>query len=140
MTNRNIAPFRSPFAGLIDSFFADTLPEAFPGASAPASDIVETKEAFVLQIDLPGVRDQELEVEVHDRTLRVRAERKAAEADADTRWHRRERRFGKIERTVVLPEIANLEAVDAKLEHGVLTITVPKVAEKQPVRVQIKTA
>lgn len=140
MTNRNITPFRSPFAGLIDSFFADSLPEAFPGSAAPASDIVETKEAFVLHLDLPGVRDQDLEVEVHDRTLRVRAERKQAGLAEGTRWHRRERHFGKVERTIVLPEIANLEAVEAKLENGVLTITVPKVAEKQPVRVQIKTA
>lgn len=140
MTNRNITPFRTPFAGLIDSFFADSLPEAFPGAAAPASDITETADAFVLQFDLPGVRDQDLDVEVHERTLRVRAERKAQETTEGTRWHRRERRFGKVERTIVLPEGANLEAVDAKLEHGVLTISVPKIPEKKPTRVQIKSA
>lgn len=138
MTQRQLTNTLHPFAGLIDTFFADTLPEAFPGAAAPATDIAETETAFHIAVELPGIREADVQVEVHERNLKITAERPDTSKAEGLRWHRREQRFGKRARTIVLPDTANTATIEAKLEHGLLSITVQKHEKAQPVRVQVK--
>lgn len=139
MTYCNRPKFRSPLGGLIDSFFSDALPEAFPGAQAPATDIAETQDAFVISVQLPGIAEQDIRVEMHDHALTVRAERKDVREQEGTRWHRKEQRFGAFERVVSLPQSADASRIEAKLGNGVLTVTVAKTQKPQPVRVEIRT-
>ena len=139
MTCCNRPKFRSPLGGLIDSFFSDALPEAFPGALAPLTDIAETKDAFVISVQLPGIAERDIHVEMHEHNLKVRGERKDEREQEGTRWHRKEQRFGAFERTVSLPQTADAARIEAKLGNGVLTVTVPKTQKPQPVRVEIRT-
>ncbi len=139
MTCCNRPKFRSPLGGLIDSFFSDALPEAFPGALAPLTDIAETKDAFVISVQLPGIAEQDVHVEMHEHNLKVRGERKDEREQEGTRWHRKEQRFGAFERIVSLPQTADAARIEAKLGNGVLTVTVPKTQKPQPVRVEIRT-
>ncbi|XP_020192589.1 16.9 kDa class I heat shock protein 1 [Aegilops tauschii subsp. strangulata] len=96
-------------------------------------DWKETPEAHVFKADLPGVRKEEVKVEVEDgNVLVVSGERTKEKEDKNDKWHRVERSSGKFVRRFRLPEGAKVEEVKAGLENGVLTVTVPKAEVKKP--------
>ncbi|KAJ7294465.1 hypothetical protein O6H91_12G072000 [Diphasiastrum complanatum] len=96
-------------------------------------DWVETPEAHVFKADLPGLKKEEIKVQVEDgRTLQISGERKKEEVEKTDKWHRVERSRGSFLRRFRLPENAKVDEVKAKVEDGVLTITVPKVEKPKP--------
>jgi len=140
MRSNQLAPSsRPPFGGLFDSFFTDTLPEVFPGAAAPATNIAETTDNLILSFELPGVEEKDIQLDIHEGSLTVSAERRDERTEGNgTTWHRVEQRTGQWSRTLVLPESVNPEAVTAVYRNGVLTVTIQKHPKSKPVRVQIK--
>ncbi|KAG1330664.1 16.9 kDa class I heat shock protein 2 [Cocos nucifera] len=111
-----------------------SLTESRPGfvseTSAFAStriDWKETPEAHVFKADLPGVKKEEVKVEVEEgRVLQISGERSREKEDKNDKWHRVERSSGKFLRRFRLPENAKADQVKATMENGVLTVTVPK--------------
>ncbi|KAK1660622.1 hypothetical protein QYE76_048781 [Lolium multiflorum] len=102
-------------------------------AATSASDWKETPEAHIFKADLPGVKKEEVKVEVEDgNVLVVSGERTKEKEDKNDKWHRVERSSGKFVRRFRLPENAKVEEVKAGLENGVLTVTVPKAEVKKP--------
>ena len=96
-------------------------------------DWKETPEAHVFRADLPGIKKEEVKVEVEDdRVLQISGERNVEKEDKNDTWHRVERSSGKFTRRFRLPENAKLDQVKASMENGVLTITVPKEEVKKP--------
>ncbi|XP_024973738.1 17.3 kDa class I heat shock protein-like isoform X2 [Cynara cardunculus var. scolymus] len=96
-------------------------------------DWKETHEAHVFKADLPGIKKEEVKVEVEDgRVLQISGERNVEKEDKNDRWHRVERSSGKFTRRFRLPENAKMDEVKAAMENGVLTITVPKEEVKKP--------
>src|SRR6476661_5592440 len=79
----------------------------------PAMDLVETEDHFVLTADLPGLGEEDVNIEVEDRVLTVSGERKATHESAKDGYHRVERAFGSFSRSLTLPEGVNAEAVEA---------------------------
>ncbi len=104
---------------------------------APDIEIKETKDAYVLKADLPGVRDADLEVSVMGNRLTVSGKREEEERREDDRYFAYERSYGAFSRSFVLPESGDLEKIKADLKDGVLHIEVPKKAEAQARRVEI---
>jgi HSP20 family protein len=136
---RELGTIQTEMNRLFNSFF-DT-PTHSNGATfrrwVPAMDLVETKEAFVLTADLPGLSESDVSIEVEDNVLTVSGERKSEHEDRTAGYYRVERSYGSFRRTLTLPEGVDPEAVKATFDKGVLTVTVPKPEQQAPRKVQI---
>ncbi|CAM8914334.1 unnamed protein product [Rhodiola kirilowii] len=126
-------------SSVFDPFSLDVW-DPFKDMSKEASAIVnarvdwkETPEAHVFKADLPGLKKEEVIVEVEDgRVLQISGERSKESEEKNDKWHRIERSSGKFVRRFQLPENAKMEEVKASMEKGVLTVTVPKEQVKKP--------
>ncbi|EYU35267.1 hypothetical protein ABFS82_06G128900 [Erythranthe guttata] len=95
-------------------------------------DWKETPEAHIFKADVPGLKKEEVKVEVEEgNVLQISGERSREEEKNDT-WHRLERSSGKFLRRFRLPENTKLDQIKANMENGVLTVTVPKAEVKKP--------
>ncbi|KAL7229036.1 hypothetical protein ACSBR2_007686 [Camellia fascicularis] len=96
-------------------------------------DWKETPEANIFKADLPGMKKEEVKVEVEEgRVLQISGERSKEHEEKNDKWHCIERSSGKFLRRFRLPENAKVDQVKATMENGVLTVTVPKEEVKQP--------
>lgn len=106
---------------------------------APDFDVKETKEAYVLEADLPGLRDEDVTVTVAGNRLTVAGKREAEEKQNGEAYYAIERMHGSFTRSFTLPEGADPDRVQANLENGVLTLVIPKRPEEKTRRVPVKT-
>lgn len=121
-----------PFSGTVSNVPSSTAREIAPFANARI-DWKETPEAHVFQADLPGLKKEEVKVEVEEgRVLQISGERSREKEEKNDTWHRMERSSGKFVRRFRLPENAKMEEIKANMENGVLTVKVPKAEEKKP--------
>jgi HSP20 family protein len=102
----------------------------------PPVDIEETEDAYVIEAEVPGIKREDINIELEGNELFVYGEVKQREG----RFRRRTRRVGRFELRVFLPEGINGEGVDANLDHGVLTVRVPKSAKAQRRKIDVKAS
>jgi HSP20 family protein len=107
---------------------------------APASDVYETDDAIVITAELPGVKDEDVEISVQDGLLRISGERRLHEEVDEKRFHRLERSYGGFERTFRLPPGVKEGDIKAGVAYGVLRVSVPKPTAAEAKRVPITTA
>jgi HSP20 family protein len=108
------------------------------GAWVPPLDIYETKEKFVVTVELPGIEPDSVEVSVEDATLTIKGERSFTNQVDEDSFHRVERRYGSFLRSLSLPQTARADAIEASFDKGVLTIEIPKAEEAKPRKISIK--
>ena len=101
-------------------------------------DIEEHDDSFVIKASVPGFAPEDLKIEVEQDTLTIRAEQEGEDVRED--WHLRERFSGNLERKLRLGKNVDVEAIEASLEHGVLTLTLSKVEEATPKLIEVKVA
>lgn len=104
---------------------------------APALDLYETKDELVVKLELPGLKKDEIDISLHDGTLTVSGERKADHKEERGQTYRRERFFGRFQRTVTLPQPVKADAVRASYKDGILTVTLPKTEEAKPKQIEV---
>jgi HSP20 family protein len=106
----------------------------------PAMDLIETGDQYVLRADLPGMSEEDVNVQLQDSVLTVSGERKAESEQQQEGYYRLERAFGAFSRSLTLPEGVNPDGVKAHFDRGVLEITIPKPEQKKPRQVRISVS
>ena len=126
---------------LIEQFFGEQAPEGQGMQNPPTYylpvDIFESDEAYTLVASVPGFKEDQVEVLFEDGILSIKA--KAEGHQAPGRWLRQERPYGSFVRRLEVPQQVETGKISAHFDNGELTITIPKTAKPQPVKIQIGT-
>ncbi len=109
-----------------------------PVSFAPTVDVHEDEDALVLRADLPGVKREDIDIQVDGNVLTLKGERKLENADERRRYHRVERSYGVFARQWQLPTTVEAAKVDASFENGVLTLKLPKKEEQKARKIEIR--
>ena len=135
---RELTSLQSEMNRLFNTFF-DTPTAGNGGARrwVPAMDLVETDDHFVLKADLPGLSEDDVNIEVEDNVLTVSGERKSEHEDKREGYVRVERSYGSFRRSLTLPEGVDPEAVSASFDKGVLEVRIPKPEQRKPRKIEI---
>ncbi|WP_246481568.1 Hsp20/alpha crystallin family protein [Natronogracilivirga saccharolytica] len=124
------------FSSILDEFFNDVVTSDSGRLYAPSIDISETDSHYHVQAALPGMKKDDINIDLQDRRLTISGERKEETENKDTKHHVRETRYGQFERSIMLPNNINQDKIDARFEDGILKLDIEK-KEKQ-VNKQIK--
>jgi len=138
----NWSPFsnlRDHINRLFDLSFPQGPAESF-GDWAPALDAFEDKDKYVVSVELPGLKKEDINVTVHDGILTVSGERKSEKNVKEGTVHRTERYFGRFSRSVSLPSAVTSDKVAAAYKDGVLTVEIPKAEEAKPRQIEVKVS
>jgi HSP20 family protein len=109
-------------------------------AWAPALDISERKDAYLVTVELPGVEADDLQITLEDGLLTIQGERHFAHDSSEQQFHRVERCYGAFRRSITLPHQVMAEQIEATVDNGVLQVMVPKMEEATPKRIQVRPA
>jgi HSP20 family protein len=107
------------------------------GAWIPPVDIAEEKDRIVLTAELPGFREDQVNIQLEGGVLTLRGERKFEDEKKDRNFHRVERSYGQFVRSFTLPNNVDREHIRASFDHGLLRIELPKTAEARPRQIKI---
>ena len=113
---------------------------AMAGALTPDVDIAEDAFAYMISVELPGLTDKDIAVEIAGTTLTVKGVKRHDTVEKTPAYHLAERAYGEFVRSFVVPDGVNLEKIDATFLNGVLTITLPKLAAVAPKAIIVKPA
>ena len=105
---------------------------------APRVDIVEENGNFELTADLPGLKKEDIRIEVQDNLLTLKGEKKIEEEKKDKDYRLCERYYGEFTRTFTLPENVNRDRIEAEFKDGVLKLTIPKTEQPKPKQIEVK--
>jgi HSP20 family protein len=103
----------------------------------PSLDVWETPTEVVYAFDLPGIREEQITIEVKDETLTISADREKTEETSENGFYRFERRYGTFARAVGLPQGVDQDNISARYENGVLEVRVPKPEEQKPKKIEL---
>jgi HSP20 family protein len=105
---------------------------------APSVDISENDKAFTLLADIPGVEPKDIEISMEKGVLTIKGERHSENIEENENYRRVERQSGQFYRRFTLPDSADADKIEAKSEHGVLTVTIPKQEVAVSRRIEVK--
>jgi HSP20 family protein len=151
-TLTRFVPFRSPLEGVavlqnrLNSIFNDFAgpngelqnENLSTGYFVPPVDIYEDAHQLVLKLDVPGISQEDLQINLENQTLTVKGERKLVKDEKEENFHRIERRYGSFVRSFTLPATMDTESAQATYENGVLSVTLQKKEAAKPKQVKIE--
>lgn len=106
----------------------------------PALDLSETAEGYTVEVAVPGMRAEDLQLTFENGVLTINGEVKQQNEQRERNYHRVERRYGRFSRSITFPSTVRGDAISANLEHGVLTLSIPKAEEVKPRQITINVA
>ena len=104
----------------------------------PATDIMEDENGTQIQVELPGLRPEEVQLTLENGTLTIRGEKKASSTGTAGGVHRVERSYGVFERSFALPDTVDPDRISATLENGVLAVTLPRAEKAKARSIEVK--
>lgn len=142
--NRNYAPANlfSELEEAMDRMFSGAPAARGNGLRtwAPGFDLHETADAYVIEADLPGLKQNDIDITVEQGIITIKGERKYEEKQKEGGYRRIERGYGTFQRAFRLPQNVDAEKVEARFTDGVLSVTVPKPAEAKPRQIEVKVS
>ena len=123
--------------GIFDELFAPVR-AALPTAWMPRVDIHETEKEYVLNLALPGVKKEDVTVDVRDGVLSIAGERRAVKEEKEKSWLRKETSYGSFRRAFILPDDTHPEQLKAAYKDGVLTVLIPRPAHAEAKGIRIR--
>jgi HSP20 family protein len=136
---------RDPFAMLRQEmdelrsrFWGGDEDDWFAGAMTPSVDMSETDNAVEVRMDLPGVKSDDIDIQISGNMLTVTGQRQEEKEEKGRTFHRVERRSGSFSRSITLPTTVNENEVAAEYRDGVLNITLPKTEQSKPHKIKVK--
>ena len=123
----------------IDRFFDDfgLNFRDFDTVWSPRVDLAESEDGYEVKAELPGLKKEEIKVEVHDQVLTLTGEKKNEEKSDTKNYHRVERTYGRFGRSFRLPKEVKSDEIKAKYKNGILTIDIPKSEETKPKEIAV---
>jgi HSP20 family protein len=103
----------------------------------PALDLSETKDGYLVEAAVPGLKPEDLEITLENNVLTIKGETRKESEDKQRNYHRVERRFGSFQRSITLPNTVKADAIKAELEQGVLKLEIPKAEEVKPRKIAV---
>jgi HSP20 family protein len=109
-------------------------------AFVPAVNTREASDAYYIEVELPGVKKEDINIDINDNTLTISGERKVKEEHKEDTFYKVESYYGRFERSFALPEDVDVEKIEAEFKDGILEIKIPKIVkvENKPKRIEIK--
>jgi HSP20 family protein len=104
----------------------------------PALDLHEDKDQFVVKVEVPGMKKEDIQLSLHDGALSISGERKGEDKFENAEVYRAERFFGRFQRTIALPAAVDADKIKAHYQDGVLTVTLPKAEEAKPKQITVQ--
>jgi HSP20 family protein len=136
----DVAVLQNRLSAFLEDFAGQTAaPESAASLSSftPAVDIYEDAQKLTIKLEVPGIREEDLDIRLENQKLTVRGERKFEQEEKQENYHRIERRFGTFVRSFTLPNTVDTNKVQANYDAGVLSIEVTKRAEAQPKQIKV---
>ena len=149
-SERSLFPTTGRFSNMLKQVEEETedLMERFWGGSegwltgrpsfSPTVNLVETENQFEVTVDLPGLKPEDVYVELKDGDLWISGKRDEEKEEEGKTYHRLERHYGEFRRVLRLPDTISEEGIEANFEDGVLKVTVPKTEEAKPKHIEVK--
>jgi HSP20 family protein len=139
--------FKSPFDELyrlrqqMEQLYEGTQAPYQPASAGvfPLINLTEDKDKYYIRAELPGVKGDELDIQVTENNLAISGARQIAAEEENARYHRREREAGTFSRMIGLPNDIDSDKVDARLENGILTVVVSKAEAVKPKQISVKS-
>ncbi|MBL0346057.1 Hsp20/alpha crystallin family protein [Candidatus Villigracilis affinis] len=135
---REMMTLREAMDRLFDDAFTRPLSMAGNGWAVPAVDMYQTDNEVVVKAALPGMKAEDVQLNVTGEVLTIKGEIKQKEEVKEKAYHLREQRWGMFERSVILPTEVVADKAKADFENGILTIAIPKAEEAKPKTISIK--
>lgn len=138
-------PTHSDLFNEMDRFFGNLA--TVPAKSAyddrdfsPAAEVIETEDKYLMSVDLPGLKKEDIKIEIDQNILKISGERKReTEQDANHKVHFYEKRYGFFKKSFTLPRTVDGEKIEARFENGVLEVQLPKTAVAKPRQIEIQS-
>ena len=134
LTRKN---FGDIFEELLNDFFESAFETSYEKLW-PRVDIEEDEEGYVIKAEVPGVRKEDLSIEIENNVLTIRGEKREEREEKEKKVYRRETYYGEFKRSFALPEHVDVEKVEAEFRDGVLMLKLPKVEEQKARKIEIK--
>jgi HSP20 family protein len=110
------------------------------GGFAPALDLSETEDGYRVEVAVPGLKPEDLQITFENNVLAIKGELRQESEDKKRNYHRTERRYGSFQRTIALPSTVKADAIKAALTNGILRLDIPKAEEVKPRRISVQVS